>query len=76
MVGNYVALGIYLLVLAILTFIASKAESKSDFLVASRNVGWKALGLSLFSSIISSYNIVVGLSFGFLFGPWMALVYM
>ncbi|MGP1563790.1 sodium:solute symporter family transporter [Filifactor alocis] len=76
MIGNYLALGVYLLVLAILTFIASKNESKADFLVASRNVGWKSLAISIFASIISSYNIVVGLSFSYFFGPWVALVYM
>lgn len=73
--SNYIALGFYLLVLTILTLVASKHESKADFLVASRNVGWKSLGISIFASIISSYNIVVGLSFSYFFGPWVALVY-
>lgn len=72
---NYIALAIYLVILAILTFYASRRKSNEDFLVASRGVGWKILAVSIFSSIISSYNIVVGLSFSYLFGPWIVVVY-
>ena len=72
---NYVALALYLIILGILTFFASRRKSNEDFLVASREVGWKILAVSIFASIISSYNIVVGLSFSYLFGPWVIVVY-
>ncbi len=72
---NYIALAIYLIILGALTFYASKRKSAEDFLVASRDVGWKILAVSIFASIISSYNIVVGLSFSYLFGPWVVVVY-
>ena len=72
---NYIALALYLVILGILTFFASRRKSNEDFLVASRDVGWKILAVSIFASIISSYNIVVGLSFSYLFGPWVIIVY-
>ncbi|MBN1252833.1 MAG: hypothetical protein JXA16_11905 [Bacteroidales bacterium] len=72
----YIALGLYILILGILTFYASKRKSAEDFLVASREIGWKALAVSVFASIISSYNIVVGLTFSYLFGPWVIVVYL
>ena len=72
---NYIALALYLVILGILTFFASRQKSNEDFLVASRDVGWKILAVSIFASIISSYNIVVGLSFSYLFGPWVIVVY-
>ena len=34
------------------------------------------LAVSVFASIISSYNIIVGLTFSYLFGPWVILVYL
>ena len=72
---NYIALLIYLIILSVLTYYASRRKSNEDFLVASRDVGWKILTISIFASIISSYNIVVGLSFAYLFGPWVVVVY-
>lgn len=72
---NYIALGFYLLILFILTFVASKNESQKDFLIASGDVTWQCLGLSIFASVISSYNIVVSLSFSYILGPWVLLVY-
>lgn len=72
---NYVALGFYLFILLSLTFIASRNESQKDFLIASRDVTWQCLGLSIFASVISSYNIVVSLSFSYILGPWVLLVY-
>lgn len=76
MINTYLALGFYILILSILTFIASKKENADSFLRASGNIGWKMLALSTFSSIISSYNIVVGLTFAYLFGPWVIVVYL
>ena len=73
--ANYIALAIYLIILGVLTFYASRRKSNEDFLVASRDIGWKILAVSIFASIISSYNIVVGLSFSYLFGPWVVVVY-
>jgi Na+/proline symporter len=72
---NYIALAFYIAILGILIFIASKRKSNEDFLVASREAGWKILAVSIFASIISSYNIVVGLSFSYLFGPWVIVIY-
>ena len=72
---NYIAFAIYLIILGALTYYASRRKSNEDFLVASRDVGWKILAVSIFASIISSYNIVVGLSFSYLFGPWVVVVY-
>ncbi|EKB61671.1 hypothetical protein HMPREF9700_00033 [Bergeyella zoohelcum CCUG 30536] len=74
--GNYIAIAIYLLGLLFLTLRASKNKSEDDFLSASKNVGWKSLSVSIFASVISSYNIVVGLSFAYLFGPWVAFIYL
>lgn len=74
--GNYIAIAIYLLGLLFLTVRASKNKSNNDFLCASKNIGWKSLSISIFASVISSYNIVVGLSFAYLFGPWVAFIYL
>jgi len=76
MMNTYIALGFYILILCILTFIASRRESADDFLRASSEIGWKTFALSVFASTISSYNIVVGLTFSFLFGPWVIVTYL
>jgi Na+/proline symporter len=73
--SSIVALSIYLIALAGITFFASRSKSSLDFLYASKNVGWKIIAVSIFASILSSFNIVVGLSLSYLFGPWMILVY-
>ncbi len=74
--GNYIALGIYVIILGILTFLSSRKQKADDFLVASREIGWKMLALSVFASVISSYNVVIGLTFAYLFGPWVVVVYL
>jgi len=74
--NNYIALALYVIILGILTFLAFRKKSDSDFLVASWEIGWKMLAVSVFASIISSYNIIVGLTFSYLFGPWVILVYL
>jgi len=74
--NSYIALGLYILILSIITFIASRRKSTDDFLRASREVEWKTLAVSVFASIISSYNIVVGLTFSYLFGPWVIVIYL
>jgi len=74
--NNYIALGFYILILGILTFIASRRGSADDFLRASSEIEWKIFALSVFASVISSYNIVVGLTFSFIFGPWVIVVYL
>ena len=71
----YISLILYVVLLGFLTYLAARKKRSGDFLVASRGMPWWVLALSIFASIISSYNIVVGLSFSYLFGPWVLLVY-
>ena len=63
-----IAVAVYILIIGIVTYLSSKKESNSDFLVASRNLRWKEIGLSTFATMISSYNLVIGITFAFLFG--------
>ncbi|WP_136468933.1 sodium:solute symporter family protein [Flagellimonas onchidii] len=72
--GVGIALGIYFAILIVLTFLA-KSNTASDFLRASNSIGWRGMSISLFASLFSSYNLVVGLTFTYLFGPWVLLVY-
>jgi len=76
MVPKYIALGIYLIVLAIITFVSSKRRNSQDFLVASRTVGWQRLGIAIFASLFSSYNLVLGITFSYLYGIWFAAIYL
>lgn len=76
MLAKYIALAIYLIVLAIITWIAARRKSVSDFLFASHDVSWKPLTISLFSSVISSYNIVVILTFSYIYGPYVLLIFL
>ena len=73
---KYIALGIYFIVLAIITYFSSGRKSTDDFLVASRSVGWQRLGIAIFASLFSSYNLVLGITFSYLFGPWVIVVYL
>lgn len=73
--GKYIALGIYFIVLAIITYFSSRRKAIDDFLIASRAVGWQRLGIAIFASLFSSYNLVLGITFSYLFGPWVAVVY-
>lgn len=69
------ALGIYLVIIAYITYSTSKKESVDDYLIADRSLDWKAIGLSNFSTLISSYNIVIGITFAYLFGVYFFLVF-
>lgn len=70
------ALGLYLLVLLGITYWSSRRESSDDFLIASRELGWKEIGLSIFASLISSYNIVIGVTFAYLFGIYYVAIFL
>jgi len=74
--STYIALGFYIAILGVLTFIASRGRNEDDFLRASSKIGWKTFALSVFASTISSYNIVVGLTFSYIFGPWVVVTYL
>jgi Na+/proline symporter len=76
MIEKYIAIGIYLVILAFITWISARKKNVSDFLFASHDVGWKNLSVSVFASIISSYNVVLTLTFAYLFGPYIFIVYM
>lgn len=76
MLSTYIALGVYVIVLAVLTFLAARRKSGDDFLRASGNMKWGIISLSVFASILSSYNIAVGLTFAYQFGPWVIVTYL
>jgi SSS family solute:Na+ symporter len=76
MIAEYVALSIYLIVLAFITWFSIKKGSDDDFLSASHNVGWKQLSVSFFSSAFSSYNVAVTLTFAFLYGPYVLIIFL
>lgn len=76
MLTKYIAFGIYLVILAIITWLSARQKNVKDFLFASHDIGWKQLALSVFSSVISSYNVVLTLTFSFLFGPYFLLIFL
>lgn len=76
MIEKYIAIITYLVILAAITWLSAKRKNVGDFLFASHNVGWKPLSLSIFSSSISSYNMVLMLTFSFLFGPYILVVFL
>lgn len=73
--AKYIVLGIYILLICIITFFSSRKKNADDFLVASRNVGWARIGIAIFASFLSSYNLVLGITFSYLFGPWFLLLF-
>lgn len=86
MIGNLniadslVILGYFLITLLIVVFyFKDKDQKKSDYFLAGRNLGWFAIGMSLFSTNISSEHIVglagAGASRGLAVGQfeWMAI---
>jgi len=76
MFGKYLAIIIYLAALGIITWLSARYKKIEDFLYASHNVSWKSLAMSLFASGFSSYNVVLTLTFAFLFGPYIFLVFL
>jgi len=66
---------IYLIILGFITWLSARRKDPKDFLYASHNMGWKPLALSFFASAFSSYNVVVSITFSFLFGPYILLIY-
>lgn len=75
MLGEYIALSVYLIILAIITWISIRRGGDDEFLSASHDVGWKQLSVSFFSSAFSSYNVAVTLTFAFLYGPYVLLIF-
>ncbi|MBA7625801.1 Osmoregulated proline transporter OpuE [subsurface metagenome] len=76
MTEKYIAIGIYLVILTLITWLSARRKNVGDFLFASHDVGWKNLSISIFASVISSYNVVLTLTFAFLFGPYILLVFL
>lgn len=72
---TYLILSVYVLALVIITLLAIKKEKAEDFLIASHDLGWKSIGMSTFATLISSYNIVLGLTFAFLLGPYLVIIF-
>lgn len=70
------AIALYLGMLLALIWYSSYKSTRSDFLNAGNSVEWKLLSLSIFSSVLSGYNLVLGITFSFLYGPWILLVYL
>ena len=76
MFENYLAIIIYLIGLGFITWISARRKDPKEFLYASHNVGWRQLSLSLFASLFSSYNVIVSITFSFLFGPYILIPYL
>jgi len=76
MFKNYLAIIIYLIILGFITWISARRKDPKEFLYASHNISWKQLSLSLFASLFSSYNVVVSITFSFLFGPYILIPYL
>ncbi|HEC32672.1 MAG TPA: hypothetical protein ENI63_00235 [Candidatus Kaiserbacteria bacterium] len=70
------ALGVYLAIIAVITYYTSKKESIGEFLIAGRSLDWKEIGLSNFATLISSYNVVIGITFAYLFGIYFFLAFL
>jgi len=73
---KYLAIGIYLIILGFITWLSAKRRKVEDFLYASHDINWKQLAMSFFASAFSSYNVVVTLTFAFLFGPYIFLIFL
>lgn len=76
MLAKYLAIGIYLIILGFITWLSAKRKKVEDFLYASHDINWKQLAMSFFASAFSSYNVVVTLTFSFLFGPYIFLIFL
>lgn len=76
MVGEYIGLSIYLIILAAITWYSIRKGGDDEFISASHNVGWKYLSISFFSSAFSSYNVAVTLTFAFLYGPYVIIIFL
>ena len=73
---RYLAIIIYVVILGVITWLSARRKGVEDFLYASHNIGWKTLAISFFASAFSSYNVVVTLTFSFLFGPYILLIFL
>ena len=59
LVIDWVIIAVYFFILAGIVYWSSKRqESSDDYFLAGRNVGWFAIGASLFASNIGSEHIV------------------
>ena len=76
MIIEYTAISVYVIILAFITWISAYKKNPKDFLFAARNITWAPLSVSIFSSVISSYNFVVILTFSFLYGPYVLLIFL
>ena len=76
MLEKYFAIGIYLVLLTLITWLSARHKNVGDFLFASHDVSWKNLSVSIFASTVSSYNVVLTITFAFIFGPYILLVFL
>lgn len=69
-----VSLIIYMVILGIIVYINCRKKKESEFLIASRRLDWKANGLSLFATMISSYNIILIITLSYIYGFYIMLI--
>lgn len=55
---DFVVIGLYFLVVMFIGFYSSRQKSSEDYFLAGRNIGWVAIGASLFASNISSEHFI------------------
>ncbi|MBS3144993.1 hypothetical protein J4208_05410, partial [Candidatus Woesearchaeota archaeon] len=70
-----VYLGLYLVVLAGITWASSRRETPEEYINSSKNLSASASTWTTFASLLTGYNFVLGVTFSYLYGFWYLMVF-
>ena len=68
-------LGLYLVVLAGITWVSSRRETPEEYINSSKNLSASASTWTTFASLLTGYNFVLGVTFSYLYGFWYLMVF-
>jgi len=66
---------LYLMALAVITFISSRRESVGEYINSAKDLSATESTFTTFASLLTGYNFVIGVTFAYLFGFWYLMAF-
>jgi Na+/proline symporter len=66
---------LYLIALAVITFISSRKESVGEYINSAKDLSATESTFTTFASLLTGYNFVIGVTFAYLFGFWYLMAF-
>lgn len=67
---TYIYIALYVLVLGVITWYASRRQTAGEYLNSSKSLSAVDSAWTTFASLLTGYNLVLGVTFAFMYGFW------